>query len=67
MNATNGVLTPLAGSPFGLGGMFPIGYATDASGRLFSVNNEGNQVRAFTTSERRADGGRGQSVRRSGA
>ena len=49
VNPTNGVLTPLGGSPFALGGSFPIGYATDASGRLFSVNNEGNTVRAFTT------------------
>ena len=46
-----GVLTPLPGSPFALGGLYPIGYATDASGRLFSVNNEGNSVRAFTTAD----------------
>jgi len=50
VNASTGVLTPLAGSPFTLGGIFPIGYATDTSGRLFAANNEGNQVRGFTTS-----------------
>ena len=50
MNPSNGVLTPLAGSPFTLGGSFPIAYATDTGGRLFSATNEDNQVRAFTTS-----------------
>jgi 6-phosphogluconolactonase (cycloisomerase 2 family) len=50
VNPGTGVLTPLAGSPFALGGAFPIGYATDTAGRLFAVNNEGDQIRAFTTS-----------------
>ena len=58
--AASGVLTPLAGSPFALGGVFPIGYATDGSGRLFAANNEGNQLRAFTTLEWCANGCRGQ-------
>jgi hypothetical protein len=50
VNPGTGVLTPLGGSPFTLGGVFPIGYATDTSGRIFAANNEGNQVRVFTTS-----------------
>ena len=50
VNPSNGVLTPLAGSPFTFGGSFPIAYATDTSGRLFSATNEDNQILAFTTS-----------------
>ncbi|MEP7341021.1 MAG: putative Ig domain-containing protein [Acidobacteriota bacterium] len=47
VNAANGVLTALAGSPFNSIGSFPAAYATDASGRLFVGNDA--QVRVFTT------------------
>ena len=43
-----GVMTALAGSPFASGAANPVGYATDASGRLF-VSSFGGGVRAFTT------------------
>jgi 6-phosphogluconolactonase (cycloisomerase 2 family) len=56
VTAATGVLTPLPGSPFNLSGSvfnpgdgFPVGYVTDSSGRLFTVNARANQVRAFTT------------------
>jgi streptogramin lyase/6-phosphogluconolactonase (cycloisomerase 2 family) len=49
VNATTGALTALAGSPFDTGGANPVGYATDASGRLF-VSSFGGGVRAFATS-----------------
>ena len=45
-----GVLTPLVGSPFDMGGPTLVGNATDSSGRLFGVNFFTSQVRAFTTS-----------------
>ena len=45
-----GVLTPLPGAVFNSGGSNPLGYATDAGGRLFSVNYASDQIRAFTTS-----------------
>jgi 6-phosphogluconolactonase (cycloisomerase 2 family) len=44
-----GILTPLPGSPFDSGAASPVGYATDRTGRLFSVNFNANQVRAFTS------------------
>jgi 6-phosphogluconolactonase (cycloisomerase 2 family) len=47
VNATTGVLTALAGSPFNSIGSFPSAYATDATGRLFVGNDA--QVRVFTT------------------
>jgi 6-phosphogluconolactonase len=49
-DAGTGVLTPLAGSPFDSGAEYPLGYTTDSSGRLFSVNAFAGQVRAFTAS-----------------
>jgi 6-phosphogluconolactonase (cycloisomerase 2 family) len=49
VNSGTGVLTPLPGSPFESGGDNPLGYATDSSGRLFSVMAGAAQVRAFTT------------------
>jgi hypothetical protein len=45
---STGVLTALAGSPFDSGAANPVGYATDASGRLFA-SNFGTGVRVFTT------------------
>jgi hypothetical protein len=47
-NAT-GVLTAVAGSPFNLGFANPMGYQTDASGRLFGMAFSSNQIFAFTT------------------
>jgi len=48
VNGATGALTALAGSAFDSGGGNPVGYALDASGRLF-VSNFGTTVRAFTT------------------
>jgi 6-phosphogluconolactonase (cycloisomerase 2 family) len=50
VDAAIGVLTPLSGSPFPSGADYPLAYATDVSGRLFSANYTSNQVRGFTTS-----------------
>ena len=44
-----GALTPLPGSPFNSGAAGPVGYATDAAGRLFSANVLAGQVRVFTS------------------
>lgn len=49
VDATTGVLTTLAGSPFASGGVSPLAYGIDGSGRLFSVDNT-NFIRAFTSS-----------------
>ncbi|HVF31359.1 MAG TPA: beta-propeller fold lactonase family protein, partial [Pyrinomonadaceae bacterium] len=49
VNASNGVLTALPGSPFAAGGTSTIAYATDAAGRFFGVDNAFN-LRIFTTS-----------------
>jgi 6-phosphogluconolactonase len=49
VNTATGALTTLAGSPFESGGANPLGYATDTSGRLFSVRLNAAEVRAFTT------------------
>lgn len=49
INATSGVLTPLAGSPYSLSGA-PVGYASDSEGRLFLANLYGGTVNALTTS-----------------
>ncbi len=49
VNATTGVLTALAGSPFNSGATNPLAYATDVSGRLLMANFDAGQVRAFTT------------------
>ena len=48
VNATTGVLTALAGSPFDSGGPHPLAFATDTSGRLFSADAS-SEIRAFTT------------------
>jgi sugar lactone lactonase YvrE len=48
VNPATGVMTALGGSPFASGAGNPVGYATDASGRLF-VSSFGGAVRAFTT------------------
>jgi streptogramin lyase len=50
VNAGNGALTALAGSPFPSGAGFPAAYATDTLGRLFTANISGGQLRAFTSS-----------------
>lgn len=49
VNASTGVLTPLAGSPFDSGDGLPLSYATDSSGRLYLANYNLNAVRVFTT------------------
>ncbi len=49
VNAATGVLTPLAGSPFGAGAPFPVALATDNAGRLFTGLGSSNQLRVFTT------------------
>jgi 6-phosphogluconolactonase (cycloisomerase 2 family) len=49
VNAGTGALSALAGSPFDSGAANPAGYATDSSGRLFSVMRLAAEVRAFTT------------------
>jgi 6-phosphogluconolactonase len=49
VNASTGVLTALAGSPFNSGGNNPVGYATDSAGRLFTASFTTTQVRAYTT------------------
>ena len=48
--APNGTLTAIAGSPFDSGAPNPVGYATDAAGRLFtSTIGAGAGLRVFTT------------------
>ena len=49
VNSGTGVLTALAGSPFDTGATNSLGYATDTSGRLFSVSLNAPELRAFTT------------------
>jgi hypothetical protein len=49
VNATNGVLTPLPGSPFNSGNQTPNPTATDASGRLFVINSRQALTRVYTT------------------
>ena len=51
VNAYNGILTPLSGSPFNSGGNIPVALATDNAGRLFVSNYTSNQIRLFTTSD----------------
>jgi hypothetical protein len=46
--ANTGVLTPLPGSPFDFGVLYPGGYATDGAGRLFAANFLARRVTAFT-------------------
>ncbi len=48
-DSTNGVLTPLAGSPFNSGGTNPVAYAMDAQGRLFMASIGAGQLRVFQT------------------
>jgi uncharacterized repeat protein (TIGR01451 family) len=51
VNSSTDVLTALNGSPFDSGGVFPLGYAIDSSGRLFvSTSNSPPQIRGFTFS-----------------
>ncbi|MFH0938749.1 MAG: beta-propeller fold lactonase family protein [Planctomycetota bacterium] len=50
VNASTGVLTALAGSPFDTTANNPMCYATDSAGRIFMANLGDNQLRAFTTS-----------------
>ncbi len=49
VDATTGVLTTLAGSPFASGGTAPLAYGIDSSGRLFAVDNT-FLIRVFTSS-----------------
>ena len=49
VNASTGVLTPLAGSPFDTGAGNPLAYAIDSSGRMFTMNTT-DDIRAFTSS-----------------
>ncbi len=49
VNATTGVLTALAGSPYDAGNRYPEAYATDVAGRLFMANLDVGQLRVFTT------------------
>lgn len=50
VNPTNGALTMVAGSPFATGANFPLGYASDATGRLFEANFSDARIRVFTSS-----------------
>ncbi len=52
VNATNGSLTPLAGSPFDSGVSYPSAYATDDQGRLFVADSlhTNAPLRVFSTS-----------------
>ena len=50
VNASTGVLTTLAGSPFNSGGTATLAYATDAAGRLYGVDNT-FFIRAFTSTD----------------
>jgi 6-phosphogluconolactonase len=45
----SGILTLLAGSPFNSGTNFPMAFATDGAGRLYSSNLAASEVQAFTT------------------
>ncbi len=49
VNASNGVLTALDGSPFDTGNATPYPTATDATGRLFVVNSRLASTRVYTT------------------
>jgi 6-phosphogluconolactonase len=50
VDANNGVLTPLAGSPYESDMSSPASYATDSAGRLFTASlNSTSQLRVFTT------------------
>jgi 6-phosphogluconolactonase (cycloisomerase 2 family) len=49
VDASSGVLTPLAGSPFPAGAGNVLAYAADSSGRLFSVDIN-DAIRVFTSS-----------------
>jgi 6-phosphogluconolactonase (cycloisomerase 2 family) len=50
VNAANGVLTALPGSPFLAGSFQPAAYATDAQGRLFATGNGiPRELRVYTT------------------
>ena len=49
VNAGNGVLTALNGSPFDTGNGTPYPTATDAAGRLFVVNSRLASTRVYTT------------------
>ncbi len=49
VNASTGVLTALAGSPFDTGAANPLAYAIDSSGRMFTMNSN-DDIRAFTSS-----------------
>jgi 6-phosphogluconolactonase (cycloisomerase 2 family) len=50
VNASSGVVTPLAGSPFDSGEADPAGLATDSAGRLFVAHHHAPHARVFTTS-----------------
>lgn len=47
VNSSTAVLTPVAGSPFAASGNFPVGYATDLAGRLFSASAQSGKVEVF--------------------
>lgn len=51
VDAGNGAISPLDGSPFNAGVSYPNSYATDAQGRLFVADSAGGQGRlnVFTT------------------
>ncbi|HEX8251134.1 MAG TPA: beta-propeller fold lactonase family protein, partial [Pyrinomonadaceae bacterium] len=48
VNASTGVLTALAGSPFNSGAANPLAYATDSAGRLYTMNST-DDIRVFTS------------------
>ena len=49
VNSSNGVLTPLPGTPFDSGAVNPSAYAADSKGRIFMTSPNTSTVRAFTT------------------
>jgi 6-phosphogluconolactonase (cycloisomerase 2 family) len=48
VDTATGVLTPLPEQPFNSGGMTPLAYSTDSSGRLFMVNYNADRAMAYT-------------------
>ena len=49
VSASTGALTALPTSPYAVGGMYPLAYATDSQGRLFLANYNDQTARVFTT------------------
>lgn len=50
VNAGNGALTLLPGSPFSLSGNYPTAYVTDSAGRLYLTHYGASQASVFNTS-----------------